>query len=45
MNIAVDKDLMDGHNDIWGDEVLGFISELITVSTTPVEVYEKLISE
>ena len=45
MNIAVDKDLMDGHNDIWGDEVLGFISELITVSTTPLEVYEKLIAE
>ncbi|MEK9765400.1 MAG: esterase [Thalassolituus sp.] len=45
MNIVVDKELMDGHNDIWGDAVIGFISELITVSTTPVEVYEKLIAE
>jgi hypothetical protein len=45
MNITVDKKLMDGHNDIWGDDVLGFVSELITVSTTPVEVYEKLITD
>jgi len=45
MNIAVDKELMDGHNDIWGDAVLGFISELITVSTTPQEVYENLLAD
>lgn len=45
MNFAVEKDLMDAHNDIWGDEVLCFIRELITVSTTPIEGYEKLIAE
>ncbi len=43
MNIAVDKELMDGHNDIWGDNIIGFISELITVSTTPQQVYEQLL--
>ena len=45
MNIIVDEDLMDGHNDIWGDQIIGFISELITVSTTPQEVYEKLLKD
>ena len=45
MNIIVDEALMDGHNDIWGDQIIGFISELITVSTTPQEVYEKLLKD
>lgn len=45
MNIIVDEELMDGHNDIWGDGVIGFINELIMVSTTPLEVYEALIAK
>ena len=44
-SITIDEDLMDGHNDIWGDQIIGFISELITVSTTPQEVYEKLLKD
>ena len=35
LNIRVDKRLIPNHNDIWGDEVIGFIRDLITVSTMP----------
>ncbi len=42
MNIQVDEELMDGHNDIWRDEIAQFVRELITVSTTPEEVYQNL---
>lgn len=42
MNIEVAKNLMDGHNDIWGTEVIQFIQELIILSTTPDEVYKNM---
>ncbi len=35
LNIKVDKQFMDGHNDIWGKEVESFIRDLIIISTTP----------
>jgi hypothetical protein len=34
LNIRVDKELMDGHNDIFRPEVAGFIELLIQMSTT-----------
>ncbi len=45
MNIQVAEELMDGHNDIWGEEVVAFIRELITVSITPDQVYQMLITK
>lgn len=36
LNIRVDKHLMNGHNDIWGDAVVSFLRDLIVISTTPV---------
>lgn len=33
MNIYTDENVMDGHNDIWTDEVLEFLNDIITVST------------
>lgn len=35
MNVYVDEDLMDGHNDIWGEGIISFIRDLILVSTMP----------
>lgn len=35
LNIQVDKRLIPNHNDIWGDEVIGFIRDLIVISTLP----------
>lgn len=35
MNVEVSKELMNGHNDIWGDKITTFISELISVSIMP----------
>jgi len=35
MNIEVDQRIMDGHNDIWSEEVVGFILDLIRLSVTP----------
>jgi hypothetical protein len=35
LNVYVDEDLMDGHNDIWGKGVASFIRDLIVVSTMP----------
>lgn len=33
LNIYVDKTLIGDHNDIWGDEVISFIRDLIMIST------------
>jgi hypothetical protein len=33
MNIYTDEKVMSGHNDIWTDEVLDFLNEIIRVST------------
>jgi hypothetical protein len=35
LNVYVDEDLMDGHNDIWGEGITSFIRDLIHVSTMP----------
>ncbi len=35
LNIRVDKALIADHNDIWGDQVLNFIRDLIVISTLP----------
>ena len=35
LNIQVDEALIGNHNDIWGDEVVSFIRDLIVVSTLP----------
>ncbi|WP_281561270.1 hypothetical protein [Thalassomonas sp. RHCl1] len=45
MNIQVSKALMDGHNDIWGQDIVQFVSELIRMSTTPKEVYELMLNK
>jgi len=33
----VDGELISDHNDIWGDSVVGFIRDLIVLSTLPVQ--------
>lgn len=35
LNIYVSEELIDGHNDIWGEEVQHFLQDLIIISTTP----------
>lgn len=45
MNIKVAKELMNGHNDIWGDEVVTFIRELIIVSTIPDNTYVNVLTD
>ena len=35
MNVYVDEELMDGHNDIWGAGITSFLRDLIFVSTMP----------
>ncbi len=35
LNIRVDKALIPNHNDIWGDEILSFLRDLISISTMP----------
>jgi len=37
LNIQVDKELIKDHNDIWGIRIVKFISDLIAISTTPIE--------
>jgi hypothetical protein len=37
LNIQVDGDLISDHNDIWGDSVIGFVRDLIVLSTLPVK--------
>ena len=37
LNVKVDKELIGGHNDIWRDPLVGFIRDLIVISTTPVD--------
>lgn len=37
LNIKVDSELISDHNDIWGDSVISFIRDLITISTLPIE--------
>ncbi len=36
LNIKVDAELISDHNDIWGDEIVGFLRDLIAISTMPV---------
>lgn len=35
LNIYVSEELIDGHNDIWGEEVQHFLQDLIIIATTP----------
>lgn len=35
LNIQIDKRLIEGHNDIWQDEIVSFLRDLIMISTTP----------
>lgn len=35
LNVQVEKTLIDGHNDIWGDQIINFIRDMIVISTTP----------
>jgi hypothetical protein len=35
LNIKVDKAISSSHNDIWGDEIISFIRDMIVISTTP----------
>ena len=35
LNVQVNKKLIGDHNDIWGEEIVNFISELVILSTTP----------
>lgn len=36
LNIKVDKELINDHNDIWRPQIVAFIRDLILISTTPV---------
>jgi hypothetical protein len=36
LNIKVDKELINDHNDIWREQMVAFIRDLIVISTTPV---------
>ncbi|MDH5611859.1 MAG: lipase [Gammaproteobacteria bacterium] len=38
LNIKVDKELINDHNDIWRPQIVAFIRDLIAISTTPVNV-------
>lgn len=35
LNIEVDQHLIEGHSDIWHDEIVGFLRDLIMISTSP----------
>lgn len=35
LNIRVDRHLIKGHNDIWHDDIVSFLRDLIMISTTP----------
>ncbi len=35
LNIRVDKELINDHNDIWRPKIVAFIRDLIVISTTP----------
>ena len=35
LNIRVDRQLIKGHNDIWQDDIVSFLRDLIMISTTP----------
>ncbi|VAX08602.1 FIG00858582: hypothetical protein [hydrothermal vent metagenome] len=35
LNIYVDETLIGDHNDIWGDEIISFVRDLIMISTMP----------
>lgn len=37
LNIKVDAALISDHNDIWGEEVVSFLRDLIAISTFPAE--------
>ena len=37
LNIKVSSELIPDHNDIWGDGVVGFIHDLIVISTLPMD--------
>ena len=36
LNIKVDKELINDHNDIWRPQIIAFIRDLIIIATTPV---------
>lgn len=36
LNIKVDKELINDHNDIWRPQIIAFIRDLIVIATTPV---------
>jgi hypothetical protein len=36
LNITVNKELINDHNDIWRPQIIDFIRDLIVISTTPV---------
>lgn len=36
LNIKVDKELINDHNDIWRPQIISFIRDMIAISTTPV---------
>lgn len=38
LNVKVDKELINDHNDIWRPQIVAFIRDLIVISTTPVSV-------
>lgn len=35
LNIEVDQHLIEGHSDIWHDEIVSFLRDLIMISTSP----------
>ena len=37
LNIKVDSELIANHNDIWGEEIVSFLRDLIVISTLPRE--------
>ncbi|MDX2463841.1 MAG: lipase [Porticoccus sp.] len=36
LNIKVDKELSNNHNDIWRPQIVAFVRDLIAISTTPI---------
>ena len=43
LNIKVDKELINDHNDIWRPQIVAFIRDMIAISTTPVNSDKKKI--
>ena len=36
LNIKIDKELINDHNDVWRAQIVAFIRDLIVISTSPV---------